>query len=105
MRRNAARNRPLQTPPQRETIAALLTLGLLVGSLYLLTATYTVAQNNDTRAAAMGSWSLGTRGDHCAPSRLARGRDLLARCRTRRTAARQPFPRRDLLGSSLLRRR
>jgi hypothetical protein len=68
MRRHAARNGPSQTPPQRENIAALLTLGLLVGSLYLFTATYTVAQNNDTRAAAMGAWSLGTRGTTALPT-------------------------------------
>jgi hypothetical protein len=45
-----------------------LALGLVVGALYLLTATYTVAQNNDTRAAAMGAWSLGTRGTTALPS-------------------------------------
>jgi hypothetical protein len=47
---------------------ALVLLGLVVGSLYLLTATYTVAQNNDSRAAAMGAWSLGTRGTASLPS-------------------------------------
>jgi hypothetical protein len=68
MRRIAAYSGALTRPPRRESIVALLTLGLLVGSLYLLTATYTVAQNNDTRAAAMGAWSLGTRGTTALPA-------------------------------------
>ena len=43
-------------------------LVVLVGSIFLATASTTVAQNNDTRAAAMGAWSLGTRGTVVLPS-------------------------------------
>ncbi len=40
---------------------------LVLGVVYALTASYSVAQNNDSRAAAMGAWSLGTRGTVVLP--------------------------------------
>jgi len=43
-------------------------LVVIVASVLLATASYTLAQNNDTRAAAMGAWSLGTRGTTVLPA-------------------------------------
>lgn len=44
-----------------------LVLVVLVAGTYLLTASTTVAQNRDTRSAAQGAWSLGTRGTLALP--------------------------------------
>jgi hypothetical protein len=44
-----------------------LLLMLLVSFIYALTASYTLAQNNDSRAAAVGAWSVATRGTTVLP--------------------------------------
>jgi hypothetical protein len=44
-----------------------LLLVLLVSFVYALTASYSLAQNNDSRAAAVGAWSVATRGTTVLP--------------------------------------
>jgi hypothetical protein len=51
----------------RDTRAAALLLLLLL-PIYLLTATYTLEQLNDTRATAISAWSLGARGTLALPA-------------------------------------
>jgi hypothetical protein len=57
-----------------------LLLVLLVSFAYAITASYTLAQNHDSRAAATGAWSLATRGTLVLPAEwpveeIARSRD------------------------------
>jgi hypothetical protein len=55
------------SPAARDLRAGLL-LAILVLTVFLTTASYGVAQNTDTRAAALGAWSVGTRGTVVLPS-------------------------------------
>jgi hypothetical protein len=52
---------------RRRDVVAALVLAVLVAATLFSTASYTLAQNNDTRAAATGAWSLGTRGTPVLP--------------------------------------
>lgn len=59
---------PADAPPwQRADTIAAAALAVLLAVLFLATASYGPAQVNDTRAASIGAWSLGTRGSAVLP--------------------------------------
>lgn len=54
-------------PWQRLDSVVVVALTVVIGALYLATASYGPAQTNDTRAASVAAWSVGTRGSAVLP--------------------------------------